>query len=163
MAFNYTDMDRYSNDGGKAFQTVLNSGSPMDSIVEKMKAWQEASKGLSPDLQKIGVLGIPGIFGAETIPWEGPGGQKERFSWQMDELKKAAQEKAEMNKKANEQSLLISSIGGLGKSLAVGLGGASWETLANQHANNLTAIGNIRPSTLQPLPAAQFQTRNFYS
>ena len=156
-------MDRYSGDGGNAFQGMLNSGSSMGSYLEKLKAYEEASKGLSPELKQIGFLGMPGLFGAETIPYEGPGGQKERFKDQLGMLEGAALKKAEMNKKANEESLLIKSIGDIGGNLSRAIGGPSWDTIERNRQSGLTAINSINPSTIQPLSTAQFQPRSYYS
>ena len=163
MALNFQDIDRYSGDGGKAFQGVLNSGSPTDSYIEKFKALEAATKGLSPQAQQLALLGMPGMFGAETIPWEGTGGQKDRFNYQMGMLKQAAQDKAEMNKKANEQALLMKQIGNIGPTIATALGGPSWETIERNRATGLTAINSINPSSIQPLSTAQFQARSYYS
>ena len=163
MAFNFQDMDRYSGDGGKAFQGMLNQGSSVGSYLEKLNAYEEASKGLSPELKQIGLLGMPGLFGAEPIPWEGEGGQKARFDYQMGKLEKAALKKAEMNKKANEESLLIKSIGDIGGNLSRALGGPSWDTIERNRQSGLTSINSINPSTIQPLSTAQFQTRSYYS
>ena len=163
MAFNFQDMDRYSGDGGKAFQGMLNQGSSGDSHIERIKAIEAATKGLSPQAQQLALLGMPGLFGAETIPWEGEGGQKARFDYQMGKFEEAALKKAEMNKKANEESLLIKSIGDIGGNLSRALGGPSWDTIERNRQSGLTAINNINPSTIQPLSTAQFQPRSYYS
>ena len=163
MAFNFQDIDRYSGDGGKAFQGMLNSGSPTDSYIERIKGIEAAAKGLSPQAQQLALLGMPGMFGAETIAWEGPGGQKDRFDYQMGMLKQAALDKAEMNKKANEQATLMASIGGLGKNIAAGLGGPSWDTIERNRFTGLEAINKINPPTIQPVSIAQFQSRPYYS
>ena len=163
MAFNYTDMDRYSGDGGNAFQGMLNSGSSVGSYLEKLKAYEEASKGLSPELKQVGLLGMPGLFGAEPIPWEGEGGQKARFDYQMGKLEEAALKKAEINKKANQEAALLQSVVGLGKNIAAGLGGPSWDTIERNRATGIAGINNINPSTIQPLSIAQFQSKPYYS
>jgi len=163
MAFNYTDIDRYSGGGGNAFQGMLNSGSSVGSYLEKLKAYEEASKGLSPELKQVGLLGMPGLFGAEPIPWEGEGGQKARFDYQMGKLEEAALKKAEMNKKANQETVLLQAVAGLGKNIAAGLGGPSWDTIERNRQSGLTAINNMRPPTIQPLEIAQFQSRPYYS
>lgn len=163
MALNYADMDRYSGDRGNAFQGMLNSGSSVGSYLEKLKAYDEASKGFSPELKQAGLLGMPGFFGAEPIPWEGEGGQKARFDYQMDKFEGAALKKAEMNKKANQEAVLLQSISGLGKNIAAGLGGPSWDTIERNRQSGLTAINNINPSTIQPVSIAQLQPRLYYS
>jgi len=163
MALNYADMDRYSGDGGNAFQGVLNSGSSMGSYFNKLNAYEAATKGLSPGLKEMGFLGMPGLFGAETIPWEGTGGEKDRFDYRMGKLEEAALKRAEMNKKANAEALLIKSIGDIGGNLSRAIGGPSWETLERNRESGLTAINNIKPSTIQPLSVAQFQPRSYYS
>lgn len=163
MAFNFQDIDRYSGDGGKAFQGVLNSGSPADSYIERIKSIEAAAKGLSPQAQQLALLGMPGMFGAETIAWEGPGGQKDRFDYQMGMLKQAALDKAEMNKKANEQTTLMASIGNLGKTLSTAIGGPSWDTIERNRQSGLTAMNSIPRPTLQGMPVAQFQPHSYYS
>jgi hypothetical protein len=163
MALNYADMDRYSSDGGNAFQGMLNQGSSMGSYLEKLKAYEEASKGLSPELKQVGLLGMPGLFGAEPIPWEGEGGQKARFDYQMGKLEEAALKKAAMNEKANDRALFNTIISKFGDNIARGLGGPGWDTIERNRATGLAAINNINPSTLQPLTTAQFQSRNYYS
>jgi hypothetical protein len=163
MALNYADMDRYSGDGGNAFQGVLNSGSPMGSYLKRVQDFEAASKGLSPEVKQLAFLGMPGFLGAEQIPYEGPGGQKERFKDQLGMLEGAALKRAEMNKKANEESLLIKSIGDIGGNLSRALGGPSWDTIERNRQSGLTAINNINPSTIQPLSTAQFQPRSYYS
>ena len=163
MALNYADMDRYSGDGGNTFQGMLNSGSSMGSYFNKLHAYEAATKGLSPGLKEMAFLGMPGLFGAETIPWEGPGGEKDRFDYRMGKLEEAALKRAEMNKKANAESLLIKSIGDIGGNLSRAIGGPSWETLERNRESGLAAINNIRPSTIQPLSTAQFQPRSYYS
>lgn len=163
MALNYADMDRYSGDGGNAFQGMLNSGSSMSSYFNKLNAYEAATKGLSPGLKEMGFLGMPGLFGAETIPWEGTGGEKDRFDYRMGKLEEAAVKKAEMNKKANQEAVLLQSVAGLGKNIAAGLGGPSWDTIERNRQSGLTAINNMRPPTIQPLEIAQFQSRPYYS
>ena len=163
MALNYADMDRYSGDRGNAFQGMLNSGSSMGSFLEKINAFREGTKGMDPDSQRLAMFGIPGLFGAETLPWEGTGGEKDRFDYRMGKLEEAAVKKAEMNKKANEESVLLQSVAGLGKNIAAGLGGPSWDTIERNRQSGFTAINNIRPSTIQPLEIAQFQSRPYYS
>lgn len=163
MALNYADMDRYSSDGGNAFQGMLNQGSSMGSYLEKFKAFQEGTKGMDSDTRKLAMLAMPGFFGAEPIPYEGPGGTKQRNIDTKNLFKEMALEKAEMNKKANQEALLLQSIGGLGKSIAAGLGGPSWDTIERNRSTGLTAINNISPPTIQPVSIAQFQSRPYYS
>jgi len=163
MAFNYTDMDRYSGDGGNAFQGMLNSGSSMGSFLEKINAFREGTKGMDPDTQKLAMFAMPGLFGAEPIPYLGPEGMKQRNIDTKNLLKEMALEKAEMNKKANAEALLIKSIGDIGGNLSRAIGGPSWETLERNRESGLTAINNIKQSTLQPLSTAQFQPRSYYS
>ena len=163
MAFNYADMDRYSGDGGNAFQGMLNQGSSMGSYLKRVQDFEAASKGLSPEVKQLAFLGMPGFLGAEQIPYEGPGGQKERFKDQLGMLEGAALKKAEMNKKANQETVLLQSIAGLGKNIAAGFGGPSWDTIERNRQSGLTAINNINPSTIQPLSIAQVQPRIYYS
>ena len=163
MALNYADMDRYSGDGGNAFQGMLNSGSSMGSFLEKINAFREGTKGMDPDSQRLAMFAMPGLFGAETIPYEGTGGMKQQRIDTKNLLKEMALEKAEMNKKANAESLLIKSIGDIGGNLSRAIGGPSWETLERNRESGLAAINNIRPSTIQPLSTAQFQPRSYYS
>ena len=163
MALNYADMDRYSSDGGNAFQGMLNQGSSMGSYLEKFNAFQEATKGMDSDTKKLAMLGMPGFFGAEPIPYLGPEGMKQRNIDTKNLFREMALEKAEMNKKANEESLLIKSIGDIGGNLSRALGGPSWDTIERNRQSGLTAINNIHPSTIQPLSTAQFQPRSSYS
>ena len=163
MALNYADMDRYSGDGGNAFQGMLNSGSSMGSFLEKINAFREGTKGMDPDSQRLAMFAMPGLFGAETIPYEGTGGMKQQCIDTKNLLKEMALEKAEMNKKANEESVLLQSVAGLGKNIAAGLGGPSWDTIERNRQSGFTAINNMRPPTIQPLEIAQFQSRPYYS
>lgn len=163
MALNYAEMDRYSGDRGNAFQGMLNSGSSMGSFLEKIKAFREGTKGMDPDSQRLAMFGIPGLFGAETIPYLGPEGMKQQRIDTKNLLKEMALEKAEMNKKANAEALLMKSIGDIGGNLSRAIGGPSWETLERNRESGLTAINNIKPSTIQPLSVAQFQPRSYYS
>ena len=153
MALNYADMDRYSSDGGNAFQGMLNQGSSMGSYLEKFNAFQEATKGMDSDTKKLAMLGMPGFFE----------GMKQRNIDTKNLFREMALEKAEMNKKANEESLLIKSIGDIGGNLSRALGGPSWDTIERNRQSGLTAINNIHPSTIQPLSTAQFQPRSYYS
>jgi hypothetical protein len=163
MALNYADMDRYSSDGGNAFQGMLNQGSSMGSYLEKFNAFQEATKGMDSDTKKLAMLGMPGFFGAEPIPYLGPEGMKQRNIDTKNLLKEMALEKAEMNEKANDRALFNTMISKFGDNIARGLGGPSWDTIERNRATGLTAINSINPSTLQPLTTAQFQSRNYYS
>jgi len=156
-------MDRYSGDGGNAFQGMLNSGSSMGSYLDKFKNFQEATKGMDSDTRKLAMLGMPGFFGAEPIPYLGAEGIKQRNIDTKNLLREMALEKAEMNKKANQETVLLQSIAGLGKSIAAGLGGPSWDTIERNRQSGLTAINNMRPPTIQPLEIAQFQSRPYYS
>jgi hypothetical protein len=81
----------------------------------------------------------------------------------MDKFEGAALKKAEMNKKANQEAVLLQSISGLGKNIAAGLGGPSWDTIERNRQSGLTAINNINPSTIQPVSIAQLQPRLYYS
>lgn len=163
MALNYADMDRYSSDGGNAFQGMLNQGSSVGSYLEKFNAFQEATKGMDSDTKKLAMLGMPGFFGAEPIPYLGPEGMKQRNIDTKNLFKEMALEKAEMNKKANKEALLLQSIGDIGKNLSTALGGPSWDTIERNRSTGLAAINNINPSTIQPLSTAQFQPRSYYS
>jgi hypothetical protein len=163
MALNYADMDRYSSDGGNAFQGMLNSGSSMGSFLEKINAFREGTKGMDPDTQKLAMFAMPGLFGAEPIPYLGPEGMKQRNIDTKNLLKEMALEKAEMNEKANDRALFNTMISKFGDNIARALGGPSWDTIERNRATGLTAINNINPSTLQPLTTAQFQSRNYYS
>ena len=163
MALNYADMDRYSSDGGNAFQGMLNQGSSMGSYLEKFKAFQDATKGMDSDTRKLAMFAMPGFFGAEPIPYLGPEGMKQQRIDTKNLLKEMALEKAEMNKKANEQATLMTSIAGLGKNIAAGLGGPSWDTIERNRFTGLEAINKINPPTIQPVSIAQFQSRPYYS
>ena len=163
MALNYADMDRYSSDGGNAFQGMLNQGSSMGSYLEKFKAFQEGTKGMDSDTRKLAMFAMPGFFGAEPIPYLGPDGTKQRNIDTKNLFKEIALEKAEMNKKANKEALLLQSIGDIGKNLSTALGGPSWDTIERNRSTGLAAINNINPSTIQPLSTAQFQPRSYYS
>jgi hypothetical protein len=163
MALNYADMDRYSSDGGNAFQGMLNQGSSMGSYLERFNAFQEATKGMDSETKKLAMIGLPGFFGAEPIPYLGPEGMKQRNIDTKNLLKEMALEKAEMNERANDRALFNTVISKFGDNIARGLGGPSWDTIERNRATGLTAINNINPSTLQPLTTAQFQSRNYYS
>lgn len=156
-------MDRYSGDGGNAFQGLLNSGSSMGSFLEKINAFREGTKGMDPDTQKLAMFAMPGLFGAEPIPYLGPEGMKQRNIDTKNLFKEMALEKAEINKKANKEALLLQSIGNIGKNLSTALGGPSWDTIERNRSTGLAAINNINPSTIQPLSTAQFQPRSYYS
>jgi len=148
------------NDGGNAFQGLLNPGSSMDSYFNKLNAYEAATKGLSPGLKEMGFLGIPGLFNTEKEPWEET---QKKLKWYLGEQENAAVKKAEMNKKANQEAVLLQSVAGLGKNIAAGLGGPSWDTIERNRQSGLTAINNMRPPTIQPLEIAQFQSRPYYS
>ena len=163
MALNYADMDRYSGDGGNAFQGMLNQSSSMGSYLGKFKDFQEATKDMDPDTRKLAMLGMPGFLGAEPIPYEGPGGIKQQRIDTKNLLKEIALEKAEMNKKANAEALLIKSIGDIGGNLSRAIGGPSWDTIERNRESGLAAINNIKASTIQPVSIAQFQPRSYYS
>jgi hypothetical protein len=163
MAFNYQDMDRYSGDGGNAFQGLLNSGSSMGSFLEKINAFREGTKGMDPDTQKLAMFAMPGLFGAEPIPYLGAEGMKQQRIDTKNLLKEMALEKAAMNEKANDRALFNTMISKFGDNIARGLGGPGWDTIERNRATGLAAINNINPSTLQPLTTAQFQSRNYYS
>jgi hypothetical protein len=141
-------------DKAKPFEDMLNKR------IGQIKMYGEATKDLPLDLRQMGMLAIPGFFDAEKEPWEET---QKKLGWYLGEQEKAALKRSEMNKEASGQALLMKSISQIGPSLATALGGPSWETLANRHSNNLTAINNINPSTLQPLSTAQFQSKNYYS
>ena len=163
MALNYADMDRYSSDGGNAFQGMLNQGSSMGSYLEKIKAFQDNTKGWDSDTRKLAMFAMPGFLGAEPIPYLGPDGMKQQRIDTKNLLKEIALEKAEMNKKANKEALLLQSIGDIGKNLSTAIGGPSWDTIERNRSTGLAAINNINPSTIQPLSTAQFQSRSYYS
>jgi hypothetical protein len=163
MALNYADMDRYSGDGGNAFQGMLNSGSSMGSFLEKINAFREGTKGLDPDTQKLAMFAMPGFFGAEPISYLGPEGTKQRNIDTKNLLREIALEKAEMNKKANQETVLLQSVAGLGKNIAAGFGGPSWDTIERNRATGIAGINNINPPTIQPLSIAQFQSRPYYA
>ena len=141
-------------DKAKPFEDMLNKR------IGQIKMYGEATKDLPLDLRQMGMLAIPGFFDAEKEPWEET---QKKLGWYLGEQEKAALKRSEMNKEASGQALLMKSISQIGPSLATALGGPSWETLANRHSSNLTAINNINPSTLQPLSTAQFQSKNYYS
>lgn len=163
MALNYADMDRYSSDGGNAFQGMLNQGSSMGSHLEKFKAFQEATEGMDSDTRKLAMFAMPGFFDAERIPYLGPEGMKQQRIDTKNLLREIALEKAEMNKKANAESLLIKSIGDIGGNLSRAISGPSWDTIERNRQSGLTAINNINPSTIQPVSIAQLQPRSYYS
>ena len=143
-----------STDKAKPFEEMLNKRLGL------IKTYNEATKDWPVDTRQLGMFAIPGLFDAETLSWED---QQKRLGWYLGEQEKAALKRSEMNKEASGQALLMKSISQIGPSLATALGGPSWETLANRHSNNLTAINNINPSTLQPLSTAQFQSKNYYA
>jgi hypothetical protein len=146
-----------SVDKAKPFEGLLNKR------LSEIKAYGEATKDWPTDLRQLTMLTMPGFLAAEPIPWEGEGGQKDRFNYQMSKLEEAALKKAAMNEKANDRALFNTMISKFGDNIARGLGGPSWDTIERNRATGLTAINNINPSTLQPLTTAQFQSRNYYS
>lgn len=156
-------MDRYSGDGGNAFQGMLNQGSFMGSYLGKLKDFQEATKDMDPDTRKLAMFAMPGFLGAEPIPYEGAGGIKQQRIDTKNLLKEIALEKAEMNKKANAEALLMKSIGDIGGNLSRALGGPSWDTIERNRESGLAAINNIKASTIQPVSIAQLQPRSYYS
>ena len=106
---------------------------------------------------------VNAIKGPKTLGYADKGGLKD----QLDDLeardKRQADYRQELGMQSSGQALLMNSIGKLGSTLSTALGGPSWDTIERNRQSGLTAINNIRPSTIQPLEIAQFQSRPYYS
>ena len=143
-----------STDKAKPFEEMLNKRLGL------IKTYNEATKDWPVDTRQLGMFAIPGLFDAETLPWED---QQKRLGWYLGEQEKAAVKKAEMNERANNRALFNTVISKFGDNIGRAIGGPSWDTIERNRATGLTAINNIPQPTLQPLSPAQFQSRPYYS
>ena len=143
-----------TTDKAKPFEELLNKRLGL------IKTYGDVTKDWPADVRQLGMFAIPGLFDAETLPWEE---QQKRLGWYLGEQEKAAVKKAEMNKAANDRALLSTVISKFGDNIGRAIGGPSWDTIERNRSTGFTAINNIPQSTLQPLSTAQFQSRNYYS